>query len=250
MTQPTVLKISGHQIDDPEYLIDLAQTIADSQQPIIVVHGGGKEISQLQEQLGILPRYVDGVRVTDEASLALVTMVLCGTVNKRLVRYLLDAGVNALGLSGIDMGLIRAEKMQHATLDMGFTGQIVEVNADPLLTLLQSGITPVIAPTCYGFDSLYNVNGDHVAGAIASAVNASRMTFLSNVEGVLKDDVIVPSLTQQETNNLIEMGIITGGMIPKVQMALSALKSNVKSVAITNLRGLQTHGGTVFTQAN
>ncbi|MGB7341702.1 MAG: acetylglutamate kinase [Phototrophicaceae bacterium] len=246
---PIVLKISGHHIDDPDYLADLSQTIAHMQQPIIVVHGGGKEISYMQAKLGITPQYVDGVRVTDEASLAVVTMVLCGTVNKRLVRYLVTAGVDALGLSGIDRGILQAEKMQHATLDMGFTGDITSVKGDLLLKMLADGITPVLAPLSLGTDSHYNVNGDHVAGAVAASVQAERLIFLSNVEGVLADDAIIPTLTHQQTETLIAEGIITGGMIPKVQMALHALQSGVTSVAITNLKGLQSHGGTLFTQS-
>ncbi|MEO1291007.1 MAG: hypothetical protein AAFV93_25000 [Chloroflexota bacterium] len=151
MTRPIVIKISGHQIDDPEYLTDLAQVISGMIQPTIVVHGGGKEISQLQEQLGITPRYIDGVRVTDQASLDLVVMTLCGTVNKRLVHYLVSAGVNALGLSGIDMKLIQAEPMHHSSVDMGFTGYIMSVNHEPLLTLLHSGITPVMTSLIINF---------------------------------------------------------------------------------------------------
>lgn len=247
--RPVVLKISGHQIDDPEFLKSLAQTIAEMQSPVIVVHGGGKEISEMQKKLGIEPHYVDGVRVTDAASLSIVTMVLCGTVNKRLVRYLLSAGVDAQGISGIDRGIVQAEKMPHPELDMGFTGEVTGVNADALLEMLSNGITPVLAPLSLGSDSHYNVNGDHVAGAVAVAVEAEKVIFLSNVEGVLINEAVTGNLTAEETISLIEDGTIFGGMIPKVQTALHALQSGVQSAVITNLTGLQSHGGTVFTQS-
>lgn len=250
MTRPIVLKISGHQIDDPDFLKALSATIADIQSPLIVVHGGGKEISEMQKLYGIEPQYVDGVRVTDKVSLSIVTMVLCGSVNKRLVRYLLSAGVDAQGISGIDRGIVRAEKMQHSEIDMGYTGEVSAVNGEILLEMLSQGIIPVLAPLSLGSDSHYNVNGDHVAGAVAVAVNAERIIFLSNVEAVLVNDSITPQLTLNETLALIDDGTIYGGMIPKVQTALHALQSGVQSAVITNLTGLQSHGGTVFTQAD
>lgn len=247
MSRPIVLKISGHQIDEPQFLTSLAQTIAELQLPVIVVHGGGKEISEMQKKLGIEPHYVDGVRVTDEASLAIVTMVLCGTVNKRLVRYLLSAGLDAQGISGIDRGIVQAKKMPHPELDMGFTGEVTGVNGKVLLEMLSQGITPVLAPLSLGSDSHYNVNGDHVAGAVATAIEAEKVIFLSNVEGVLINQRVAGQLTSQQTLSLIEDGTIFGGMIPKVQTALHALQSGVQSAVITNLTGLQSHGGTLFT---
>lgn len=248
MSNAIVLKISGHQIDDPEFLTALAKIIAEMQTPVVIVHGGGKEISEMQEQLGITPYYVDGIRVTDERSLAIVTMVLCGSVNKRLVRYLLKEGVDAQGLSGIDRGIIRAQKMPHPEIDMGYTGEVSHVNGDILLEMLSHGITPVIAPLSLGEETHYNVNGDHVAGAIATAIHAERVVFLSNVEGVLIDSIVSAELTSEKTKSLIEDGTIFGGMIPKVETALQALQAGVSQAVITNLKGLQTHGGTVFVQ--
>ncbi|MGJ3239962.1 MAG: acetylglutamate kinase [Anaerolineae bacterium] len=242
-----VVKLSGHQIDDPDFLSDFAHTIADLQQPTIIVHGGGKEISALQERLGITPQYIDGVRITDAESLAIVTMVLCGTINKRLVQALLHVGVDAQGLSGIDRRLIQANKMSHPEQDMGFTGEVIAVAGEVLLAMCQQGITPVIAPISWGADSHYNVNADHVAGAVAESVKAERLVFLSNVEGVMVDDVVIPHLSATQTRALITEGTIFGGMIPKVQTALQALNAGVESAVITNLDGLRTHGGTRFT---
>ncbi len=248
MWTPVVIKISGHEIDDPAVLTELAAVVRNMRSPVIVVHGGGKEITTLQQKLGIEPRYADGLRVTDSASLSLVEMVLCGAVNKRIVRYLLSGGVEAMGMSGVDRGLIRARKMHHATVDMGYTGEVTQVRGDVLKAILDTGVTPVIAPICLGEDNSYNVNADHVAGAVAAAVEAGRVVFISNVEGVLKDNKVLPALTAKEAQALIADGTIFGGMIPKVQTALSTLRAGVPRTVITNLAGLKTHGGTIFSE--
>jgi acetylglutamate kinase len=243
-----VIKIGGHELDSVAYLAELAQIIHDMNAPTIIVHGGGKEISTLQQRLAIEPRFVDGVRVTDAESLALVEMILCGTVNKRLVRTLVNAGVNALGLSGVDGGMISAGKLLHESVDMGFTGEVTAIRVDLLLNLLEIGITPIIAPIGLGVDNNFNVNADHVAGAVAAAVEAERLVFLSNVEGVLNDGKLIEMLTSVQAEALIADGTIFGGMIPKVQTALHALDDDVAQAAITNLAGLRTNGGTVFTK--
>jgi acetylglutamate kinase len=248
MQNSLVIKIGGNEIDDPAFLNELAPVIGGLDRPTVVVHGGGKEISNLQRQLGIEPRYIDGLRITDAPSLAVVEMVLCGLVNKRLVRHLIAGGVDAMGMCGVDRGLIRAEKMSHPTEDMGFTGTIKQVNGAMLLDFLEQGITPVIAPICLGADSAYNVNADHVAGAVAGAIQANRVVFLTNVEGVLVDSKPVAKLTAEEAERLIEDGTIFGGMIPKVKTALNSLNGGVNEAVITNLHGLSTHGGTVFTK--
>lgn len=242
----TVLKIGGHTIAEPAFLTQLARIVADMPAPPVIVHGGGREISTMQQKLGLEPVYVDGVRVTDNQTLSVVTMVLCGTVNKRLVRYLVNSGVDALGLCGVDRGLIQAQAMQHDGMDMGFTGEVTAVRADLLHEMLSAGITPVIAPVCGGTDTDYNVNADHVAGAVAAALDAERLVFLTNVEGVLKDGTLLPELTDVQTDVLITKGVIHGGMIPKVETALHALNTGVSQAVITSLTGLVSHGGTVF----
>lgn len=246
MRELVVIKISGHELDDPATLAGLAAVVRDLPAQAVIVHGGGKEISALQTQLGIEPRYMDGLRITDAASLAVVEMALCGAINKRVVRTLLEAGVDALGLSGVDRGLIRARRMSHADVDMQFTGEIVAVNAAALAPLLQAGVTPVIAPVCLGEGTNYNVNADHVAGALAAALGASRLVFLSNVPGVLADGALVPRLTATGTEDLIARGVISGGMIPKVRTALAALEAGVRAVVITHLAGLANGTGTQF----
>lgn len=247
MTAPIVIKISGHELDDADYLAQFAVAIKSFDVPVIVVHGGGKEISALQTQMGIDPKYVDGIRITDAASLQLVEMVLCGTVNKRLTRTLVNNGVDAVGMSGVDRGLVRAGKMQMPGQDMGFTGVVESVRGEVLLELLAQQVTPVIAPICIGEHHNYNVNADHVAGAIGGALDAERLVFLSNVPGVLHNGEVVSQLTPAQTEAMIESGVIFGGMIPKVRTALHALNDGVKQAVITNLDGLVTRGGTVFT---
>lgn len=242
----TVLKLGGHEIDDPAILAQLVRYVKSLSVPVIVVHGGGKEISELQTRMEIRPRYLDGVRITDAGSMALVEMVLRGSVNTRLVRLLVAAGVDAQGISGVDRGLIRAEKMPHETEDMGFTGQVCSVRGEVLAAMLDEGIVPVIAPICSGPDSSLNVNADHVAAAVAEAVGAERLVFLSNVEGVLLDNNLLLVLTPARVKQMIAEGDIRGGMIPKVTMALNVLEGGVKRSVITNLTGLSSHGGTVF----
>ncbi len=248
ISNSTVIKIGGNEIDDPGFLAGLVEVIAAMSEPVVLVHGGGKEISMLQKVMGIEPRYIDGVRITDQPSLSIVEMVLRGAVNLRLVRLLMSAGVEAMGISGVDRGLIRAEKMPHPQEDMQYTGEVQSVRGDVLLDLLKQGVTPVISPVSLGQDSAFNVNADHVAGAVAAAIGASKVIFLTNVEGVLVDGQVAPTLTPEATQALIAEGTIFGGMIPKVQTALQTLDKGVPQAVITNLLGLKTHGGTVFTR--
>ncbi len=242
----SVIKISGHYLDDEHSLRRFAGTVARADEQAVIVHGGGAEITHLQEKLGIAPRYVDGLRVTDADSLALVEMALCGTVNKRLVRHLLAAGVDALGMSGVDRGLVRARQMQHDQVDMGFTGTVVSVRAQVLCDLFALGVTPVIAPVSLGETSNFNLNADPVAGAIAAALGADTVIYVSNVAGVQAQGEIVPTLTRLDAEELIASGVISGGMIPKVRSALDVLSSGVPRALITDLTGWATGGGTSF----
>jgi acetylglutamate kinase len=246
MSNPIVIKIGGHEIADLDFLAELAAVIRLMTASVVIIHGGGKEISAMQQRLGIEPQYINGVRVTDSDSLAVVTMVLCGTVNKRLVRALIANGIDAQGLSGVDRGIVRAAKMHHDSIDMGYTGEVISVRGAAIQDMLAQNIVPVIAPICVGEDSHYNVNADHVAGAVAAAINADRVVFITNVEGVLVNEAIVPSMNRVQVDSFIQDGTIYGGMIPKVTTALHTLQGGVPRAVITNLTGLKTHGGTVF----
>jgi acetylglutamate kinase len=241
-----VLKVGGHEIDEPLFLDELVQTVRGlGDVGKVVVHGGGKEIADLQGRFKLEPRFIDGLRVTDETSLAVAEMVLAGRVNKRLVARLVTAGVPALGLSGVDMGLIRVEKMLHPAGDLGWVGRIVEVKAEPLRLLLDWGIVPVVSPISLGLDGhTYNVNADQAAFALARSLQAAQLVFISNVPGVLVDGTQAARLTAEEAGRLIDGGKISGGMVPKVRSALEAVRGGVQAVRITDLAGLRNGAGT------
>jgi len=213
----------------------------------VLVHGGGKEIRSLQEKLGLAPQYVDGLRVTDAESLAVVQMVLAGRINKRLVAALTAAGVDALGMSGVDRGAVKAEKLEHPRGDLGWVGRVVAVRVEVFGRLLEEGVTPVLSPICWGADGeMFNVNADHVASAVACALAAETLVFVSNVAGVLVDGEVISQATPADLERLIAQGTIAGGMVPKARAALEALASGVNAVRITNLEGLVAGSGTTL----
>lgn len=241
-----VVKISGHCLDDELLLRQFADTVARSVKRLVIVHGGGKEITRLQQQLNIEPRYVDGLRITDAASLALVEMVLCGAVNKRLVRHLLAAGVDAQGLSGVDRGLIQARQLRHDSVDMDFTGEVDVVRPQVICDLFRLGVTPVIAPVSLGAESNFNLNADPVTGAIAQAIAAQKVVFISNVAGVLVDGALKSTITRAQAQAYIDNGVIAGGMIPKAQAALDVVSAGIPEAVVTDLDGWRNNGGTTF----
>ncbi len=240
-----VIKIGGNDLDRPEFVRELAATVKQLSSPAVLVHGGGKEITQLQERLGLQANYVDGLRVTDEESLAIVQMVLAGRVNKRLVSALSAAGVDAFGMSGIDRTAVKAEKLEHPNGDLGWVGRVESVRSEVFTQLLDAGVTPVLSPICWGSTGdVFNVNADHVAAAVAQALSADLLLFVSNVPGLLADGKLVATLTPADAESLIEDGVIVGGMIPKVRSAMLALSNGVKAVRITDLAGLAQGTGT------
>ena len=246
-----VLKIGGNELSDPGFVDTLAKNItkmqAETAESLIIVHGGGRAIAGLQAQLGLKAIKVDGLRVTNLESLSVAQMVLSGHSNKIVVKALLEAGLDALGISGVDGGILRCHKKQHPTTDLGYVGEIVQVRADLLQQLAGLGITIVLSPISLGLDGLtYNVNGDEVASAVALATGATELDFVSNVPGVLRDGAVIPKLTAIETEPLIVDGIISGGMIPKVRAALEAIHQGVERARIVNLAGLAEAGGTLF----
>lgn len=241
-----VLKVGGNEIDDTNFLAGFAGAIAKMRQTPVVVHGGGKEIADMQIKLGLTPRFVEGLRVTDEASLAVAEMVLSGRVNKRIVAALLNAGADAIGLSGIDGGLVRAEKLEHPGGDLGRVGKVTKVRGEVLQQFTANKIVPVVSPISLGSDGAFNVNADSVACAIAAAMNADAVVFVTNVAGVMRDNSVIPSLTASEAEGLIKSKIIFGGMIPKVRAALDAVAGGARAARITNLEGLVSGAGTVI----
>lgn len=244
-----VLKVGGNELDDPDFLFGLAQAVqtllADGSVPVIV-HGGGKAITEYGHKLGLSEQRIEGLRVTDEPSLDLAEMVLSGLMNKRIVRALVHAGVRAAGISGVDDGTIYVEKMWHPLGDLGRVGEVQDVDPFLLNTLIAAGIVPVVSPISFGaLDALsYNVNADHAATAIAAKLGAIKLIFVSNVPGVLVAGRVARAVTAPQVEAWISEGIITGGMIPKVRSAIEAVRGGVAQAVITNLAGVQEGSGT------
>ncbi len=257
-----VLKIGGNELDDPGFLAGLAAYVAGTAAstgstslsrsaqavPPIIVHGGGRAIVALEQKVGLQSTKVDGHRVTDREMISVVQMALSGQTNKQIVTALLAAGVDAIGLSGVDGGILRCLKKHHPTADLGYVGEISQVRTDLLRHFTRLGLTVVLSPLSLGFDGCtYNVNADDAASAVALALQAERLTFVSNVPGVLRDGRILPHLTPNQTETLISSGVITDGMVPKVRAALATIAQGVPQTQIVNLAGLLSNSGTIFT---
>lgn len=243
MAGVAVLKIGGNEIDDPSWLARLAEAAAGHRGPLVLVHGGGKEITELQRALGAEPEWRDGLRVTTPEALRAVSMVLSGVVNKRLVSVFVGAGARAAGLSGEDAGMFRADYKDGGRL--GRTGEIREVDPSLLRTLLEAGILPVVSPVSRGPDGgALNVNADDAAAALAAALGAERLLFVSNIPGVLAGGETLAALSAAEVEALIADGTASGGMAPKLRAAARAAKAGVQDVRIGDLEMLQGAAGT------
>ncbi len=244
-----VIKIGGSQIDDRAFLDDMVHTLASLRaqgKRLLIVHGGGPEIARLHAEMGVDYEFVEGLRATSEASLRLVKMALNGIANLRIVRYLNNAGIDAIGMNGVDLGLIRVRKQRVGKIDIGRVGQVDKVHAHKLEPLLAANIVPVLSPLSLGLDGLtYNVNADHVAEAVAIALQASRLVFITNVPGVLVAGRPLRVLPCDQIPGMIDAEILQGGMIPKARAARAAVLAGVGSAVITDLphylRGEGTH---------
>lgn len=206
----------------------------------IIVHGGGKDINKWVEKAGKTPEFKNGLRVTDEETMEIAEMVL-GRVNKSLVQLVESLGVRAIGISGKDGGLLKVEKKYSNGEDIGFVGEVKDVNADILYDLLEKDFLPIVCSI--GLDEdyhTYNINADDVASAIAKAVGAEKLAFLSDIEGVYQDasdpDTIIAEITVDEAKGLISDGTISGGMIPKLQNCIEAIEQGVERVHILDGR--------------
>ena len=206
----------------------------------IIVHGGGKEISRWVGKVGMEPRFVNGLRVTDADTMEIAEMVL-NKVNKSLVQMVQELGVKAVGISGKDGGLLTVEKKYSNGEDIGFVGEITEVNPEFLHYLLEKDFLPIICPVGLDKDfNTYNINADDAACAIAKAVDAEKLAFLTDIEGVYKDfedkDSLISELTIKEAHELIEEGFIGGGMLPKLNNCIDAIDNGVSRVHIMDGR--------------
>ncbi len=251
---PVVIKYGGHAMGDEALADEFARDVVLLKQigafPIIV-HGGGPQIGAMLKRLAIKSDFVDGLRVTDKATVEVVEMVLAGAINKGIVAAINRAGGTAIGLSGKDANLIRAKKLAHTArqtdsnvekvMDLGFVGDPERVNGEILMQLTATGVIPVIAPI--GFDSAgatYNINADTAAGAVAAAVKAKRLLMLTDVAGVLDGDgKRLADISADTARRMIRDGVIKGGMIPKIETCLDAVDAGVEAAVI--LDGRVTH---------
>jgi acetylglutamate kinase len=246
-TAVRVIKLGGRVQRDER----LAQVLADlirAGQRLVLVHGGGDQISVLQRQMGREPQFVEGRRVTTREDLELIRMVLSGSTNKELVAALVSAGVRAVGISGEDAGLLSGPHAYGGTL--GEVGSPEQVDAELILLLLGHGYTPVLSPVARHSESgnALNVNGDDAAAAIAVALNAAELIFVADVAGVMDaTGAVIPELSQSQAELLIAGGAATGGMIAKLQAAQPALHGGVGRVRIAGIESLaQPNGGTTL----
>ena len=245
-----VVKYGGNAMTDPALESSFARDIVLLKtvgiHPV-VVHGGGPQVDNLLKELGRQSDRIDGMRVTDKSTMDIVEMVLGGSVNKSIVSLINKHGGRAIGLTGKDANLILAKKLMMEKIgadgiavpvDLGFVGDVVSVNKDVINMLIASDFIPVIAPL--GVDSegnTYNINADLVAGKVAEFLQAEKFMLLTNIKGVLgRDGEVVTGLTPKKVDSLIEDGTISGGMIPKIQCALDAVRSGVKSAVIVDGR--------------
>ena len=206
----------------------------------IIVHGGGKEISKWVEKSGMTPEFKNGLRVTDEPTMEIAEMVL-NRVNKSLVSLIEELGVKACGISGKDGGMLKVEKKYSKGEDIGYVGEVKDVDTTLIHSLLKDDFIPVICPIGYDDDfHSYNINADDAACAIARAVNAEKLAFLTDIEGVLQDpnnpNTLISKIDTASAKELFENGVITGGMIPKLKNCLEAVQNDVKRVHILDGR--------------
>jgi acetylglutamate kinase len=246
-----VVKYGGHAMGDAKLAKAFARDIALLKQSgvnPIVVHGGGPQIGELLKKLGIESEFRGGLRVTDRRTVEIVEMVLAGSINKEIVALINAEGEWAIGLCGKDGNMVFAEKLRRMivdpdsrieqVVDLGFVGEPVEVDRTLLDLLAKSEMIPVIAPVAPGRDGeTYNINADTFAGAIAGALAATRLLFLTDVAGVLdRSGKLIDELTVEEARSLIADGTVSGGMIPKVETCIAAVENGVEGVVIVNGR--------------
>jgi acetylglutamate kinase len=245
-----IVKYGGHAMtegvteDFAQDIILMKQTGMDP----VIVHGGGPQIGQMLDRLSIKSTFVDGLRVTDEAAISIVEMVLTGSINKQIVSGINAAGGRAVGVSGKDGNFIVARKLERMKIDpttleskpvdLGFVGVPEKISPEVIRRIMQSDLIPVIAPIGAGEKGeTFNINADTVAGAVAGAMQAERLVLLTDVEGVLdRDRKLIPKLSIAEAQALIEDGTIRGGMIPKIETAIDSIRAGVKAAVILNGR--------------
>lgn len=237
----TIIKVGGKIVENPESLNALLKDFAAVEGKKLLVHGGGRSATQMAARLGVETKMVDGRRITDEAMLEVVTMVYGGLVNKRIVAGLQALGVNAVGLIGADMNIVLSDKRKVSAVDYGWVGDVKRVNAEAVATLIESGCCPVVAPLTHdGCGHMLNTNADTMAGEMAKAMAAHydvTLMFCFEKPGVLADEnddsSLIPTITPAVLDDLKRRGVVSGGMIPKLDNAIACVSAGVESVVIT-----------------
>jgi acetylglutamate kinase len=252
MDKLTIIKVGGKIVEEEATLRKLLQDFSALEGYKILVHGGGRSATKIASQLGIESQMVEGRRITDAETLKVVTMVYGGLVNKNIVAGLQSLNVNALGLTGADMNLIRSEKRPVTTVDYGYVGDVKEVNATLLVSLIKQGIVPVLAPLTQDKEgNMLNTNADTIAGETAKALATSfdvTLVYCFEKKGVLRDEnddnTLIPLINRNTFTQLVTEGIIQGGMIPKLENSFQAIEAGVKEVIITKADAIAPGQGT------
>ena len=248
----TIIKVGGKIVEEEATLAALLDRFAAIEGGKVLIHGGGRSATRIAERLGIESRMVDGRRITDEATLQVVTMVYGGLVNKNIVAGLQARGVNALGLTGADCNIIKAHKRPAGKVDYGFVGDVENADGDMLSKLIEQGITPIIAPLTHdGKGSILNTNADTMAAETAKALAGLydvTLIYCFELPGVMRnpddDSSIIPSITAESYRTLLDEGVISGGMIPKMENAFNAIGNGVSKVIITRADAIDGTEGT------
>lgn len=252
MNKLTIIKVGGKIVEEEQSLRQLLKDFSQIEGYKVLVHGGGRSATKLAEKLGIESRMVNGRRVTDRDTLEIVTMVYGGLVNKNIVAGLQALGVDALGLTGADMNIIRSEKRPVKEVDYGFVGDVKEVNTETLSSLIQQGIVPILAPLTHDKEgNMLNTNADTIAGETAKALALKfdvTLIYCFEKKGVLMnendDESVIPDINKTMFEQLVKDGIVQGGMIPKLENAFQAIEKGVKEVIITSASEFGEYAGT------
>lgn len=251
MSTVKVIKIGGKVIDDDQKLDAFLKEFISIKEPKVLVHGGGSIASKMGERLGIKPNMVDGRRITDTETLEVITMVYGGLVNKKIVAKLQSLGVNAVGLSGADLNIIPSKKRHPDPIDFGWVGDVKQVNSKWISTFLNNEVVPVLAPLTHdGNGNMLNTNADTIASMVASALSADFDTELMlcfEQPGVMNGEKLITEMNLLLYRHLRDTGIVTDGMIPKIDVGFEALKNGVKKVSIRHYENVaKMDSGTVF----
>ena len=250
----TIVKVGGKIVEDEMSLQQLLHDFSSLPGYKLLVHGGGRSATRLAAQMGVETHMVDGRRITDKDMLDIVVMVYAGLVNKQIVAALQAKGMNAVGLTGADLDVIRSVKRPVVSIDYGFVGDVKAVNCEILSNLIRMNVIPVMAPLTHdGNGQMLNTNADTIAGETAKALADSfdvTLIYCFEKKGVLRDaedeNSVIPVMTQDDFTRYVQQGVIQGGMIPKLENAFSAIKAGVKQVIITSAESLGEHQGTVI----